>query len=293
MAYMDSLWADSFGGVVTDRGDGVLVRRFGDDCNHGQSNQSKNEVGQIANLAAMAIAAINTGAAIYTADKQYELAKRYSRIAKWWRDYYNSTYAPWENQELEEAKSLVPVDPIYDTAVGRAKTFARIQFNDLAARSIQCTGAHCTGLRGALLKDVLTSEASALSAAANLGYRNERAYVEARNDNDWAKKIAVVNRGRGLLAEHINFGVLSFGIFGDLGAQAAQAAGGAIGYLGYVWNRNETVYPTLYRGYTEQRSASTPEETSLVAANVPLSGVYFAEGSGVGYARGYKPAGGN
>lgn len=287
-------FTDAFGGTIRDRGDGVLVRGMRDDCNHGQTNESKDTIGRIAEAAAIAIAAINTGAAIYAADKQYDLAKQYSRIAKWWRDYYNNTYAPWEDKELEEAKTIIPVDPIYDTAIGRAKTFVRVQFNGLAARSIQCTGAHCTGLRGALLKDVLASEASALSAAANMGYRNERAYVEARNDDDWAKKISVVNRGRGLVAEHVNFGVLSFGIFGDLGAQAAQAAGGAIGYLGYTWNRNETVYPTLYRGYMErQQPAPTPAgPRSTATAGVTLSGVYFAESGGVGAARGYTPSGG-
>ncbi|MBQ3569528.1 MAG: hypothetical protein IJA20_02520, partial [Methanocorpusculum sp.] len=136
----------------------------GDGCKHGQSDSNKGAMGKIMEAAAIAVALLNTGAATYLATKQYEIAKDYLDIAKWWRNYYNSTYRPWEDKELEEAWALKEIDPIYDTIVGRTRTYGRLQFKGLAEKSIQCTSEYCTGLREALLKDVINSEATAMAA---------------------------------------------------------------------------------------------------------------------------------
>ena len=232
-------------------------------CNHGQTNSGKNLVGTIMNAAAVAVATINTLAAIEIADKQYDIAKQYLDIAKWWRNYYNSTYKPWEDKELEEAWALEKEPPLYDITVGRTRTYGRLQFKGLAEKSIQCTSEYCTGLREALLKDVLNSEATTLAALSNMGYRNERAYIEARDDVRWQRRVEVTNRGRDLVANNIQFAKLAFGIFGDLGKQAGLGAAGAVRYLGYSWNKNETQYPTLMRG---QATAQAPQEPTAAPA---------------------------
>lgn len=227
-------------------------------CRHGQTDSNKNLVNTIMEAAAVAVAGINTAAAIKMADWQYEIAKQYLDIAKWWRNYYNSAYKPWEDKELEEAWALEEEKPLYDIAVGRSRTYGRLQFKGLAEKSIQCTSEYCTGLREALLKDVLNSEATTLAALSGLGYRNERAFIEARNDVRWKRRTEVMNRGRDMMANNIQFSQLSFGIFGDLGKQAGKGAAGALRYLGYSWNKNETQYPTLMRGRTQQMMAPMP-----------------------------------
>lgn len=286
---------DLGGGGVTDYEVG-----FGA-CNTGQSDTGKNAIGTIMDAAAVAVAGINTAAAIKMADWQYDIAKQYLDISKWWRNYYNSTYRPWEDVELEEAKALELELPLYDTMVGRSRTYGRLQFKGMAERSAQCTSEYCTGLRGALIKDVMVSEATVLSELSNLGYRNERAYVEARNDVRWKRREETINRGRNLPAGNVQFMQLAYGIFGSLGKQAAMGASGAIGYLGYSWNRNETQFPTLYTGQvsTSQtaRTAPTPSTTAPVTSPAPVaapqapqgsyrSGVFFPADGSIGQAIG-------
>lgn len=255
----------------------------GSGCKHGQTNSNKFNIGSIMEAAAIAVALLNTGAATYLAAQQYEIAKDYLDIAKWWRNYYNSTYRPWEDQELEEAWALKEIDPIYDTIVGRTRTYGRLQFKGLAEKSIQCTSEYCTGLREALLKDVINSEATAMAALSNLGYRNERVYVEARNDVRWQRRMEVLNRGRDMIAQNIQFSKLAFGIFGDLGKQAGLGAAGAVRYLGYSWNKNETQYPTLQRGMQVVETVTTPAKP---APQQPVirSGIVWDPGSDVGRA---------
>ena len=202
------------------------------ECKAGISDSGKNILGAILNLAALGVAGINTAAAIDMATQQYEIADDYYDIAKWWRDYYYNAYAPVENQELWEAQSLPIEEPLYDMAVGRAKTRARLQFKGMATKAMQCTSEYCTGLRQAFLRDMVIAEATAVAASAALGYRNERAYVTARNDVRWKRQFETVQRGRGFVANNVQYANLAFGIFGDLGKQAGAGAAGAIKYLG-------------------------------------------------------------
>lgn len=212
--------------------------------------------------AAVAVATLNTAAAIQMADLQYEIAKSYLDISQGWRDHYNTYYKPVEDQELAEAWALSTTTPMYDIAVGRARSFVRISLRGRADQAIRCTSEYCTGLRGALLKDATNAEATALAAASNLGYRNERAYVVARDNVRWERRMQTIQRGRNLVANNVQYSSLAAGIFGDLGRQAGLGAGGAIRYLAYSNNREETLYPTTGIGMVDQQpmqmSATTP-----------------------------------
>ena len=122
-----------------------------------------------------------------------------------------------------------------------------------------------------------------MAALSNLGYRNERAYVEARNDVRWERRMETLNRGRDMIAQNIQFSKLAFGIFGDLGKQAGLGAAGAVRYLGYSWNKNETQYPTLARGIETVETVTTPARP---APQQPVirSGIVWDTNSDVGRA---------
>lgn len=254
-------------------------------CNHGQTDSGKNAIGTIMELAALAVAGINTAAAISMANQQYSIAKDYLDIAKWWRDYYNSVYKPWEDKELQEAWDYEEEEPEYDVTIGRTRTYAKIQFKGTDYQGIRCTSEYCTGLRAAMLKDALNAEATATAAMSNLGYNNEKAWVESRSDLRWKRILGVINRGRDMIAENVNFFNLAFNIFGDLTKQATLGAGGAIGFLGYSRNRRETMYPglasqtvvTKVQKREQQQPQSQPQPTRR-------SGVIFDPGSSVGRA---------
>lgn len=239
------------------------------ECNKGESDSGKANLGSIFNVLALAVAGYSTAAAISTAQQQYEIAKDYLEIAEWWRDYYNTVFAPWENIELEEVLALVDEEPEYDITIGRTRTAGRIRFKGMDYQAIRCTSEYCTGLRGALLKDAAVAEATAVAALSNLGWQNEKAWVEARNDLRWKKILAVINRGRDMIAENVRFSNLAFGIFGDLTKQAGDAASGAIGYLGYNLYRRETRYPALASQLVERAVPTRGVESAPVAATSP------------------------
>lgn len=244
-------------------------------CNpkRGQTDSNKSGSADILRAAAVAVAAINTAAAIKMADLQWEIAKDYLDIAKSWRNYYNNTYKPGEDQELAEAWALQPHPLHFETAIGRARATARFQFRDQLDRVIQGTSQYCVGLREALLKDMVNAEAQALAAISGLGQRNEQAHKDALDDVRWKKREQVLNRGRNMIADNITYSNMAAGIFGDLGAQAAKGAGGAMHYLGYTGTRRDTEYPTtLYMGQREQYAGMGYREPApSFAGNVTTS----------------------
>lgn len=242
------------------------------ECNRGITDTGKSTAAYILEAAAIAVAGINTAAAIRMANLQYEIAKQYLDIAQWWRNYYNTTYRPVEDTELQEAWALQKTDPLYDVAVGRARSYIRIALRGRGDKAIRCTSEYCTGLRGAFLKDAANEEATALAAASNLGYRNERAYVVARDNVRWERRAQVLQRGRNMVANNVQYSNLAAGIFGDLGRQAGMAAGGAVRYLAYETNRNDTLYPDTFIGQAQLPPVPVATPTPMMTASQEVSG---------------------
>ena len=209
--------------------------------------RGENDAGRSArailwDVAATALAILNTVTAARMAAKQMDLAKRYLSIAQGWHSWYNSNFVPLEDQELDEAMNLPKAVPYFDAAVGRARASARFALRGRVQTRIRTTSQYATGLRGARLKEELIGQALALTMAEALGRRNEQARVDALDDRRWKRREQVVNRGRNLMADNVRFGQLAMGIYGDLGRQAAEGAAGAMTWLGYSSARQNTVY---------------------------------------------------
>lgn len=216
----------------------------------------------VARAAAIAVAVVNTAAAIEIASDQESLAKDYLRIAKSQQNYYYEVYVPCEDKELEEACSAALYEKHNNIQIGRMKNSVRHQFAGVLDKDIQCSSRYCTGRMAAIIKDRLTSEAAALATAANLARRYEEDYAEAQDDLRWARRSQALARGRDMMAQAVSFSGFAYGLFGKLGDQAQKGAAGAMGYLGYASARNETVYPS--RRYEER------EEAPLLGTSYPL-----------------------
>lgn len=214
-------------------------------CNTGVTNTGKSLLGSIMQAAAIAVAVLNADAQRKMAKWQQEIAQDYLNIAKWYREFYNNTYRPGEDQELREAWAMEEYEPMYDVTIGRVRNYGRINMAGAASKAVRCTSPYCTGLRGAVLKDAKNVEATQLAAFSNMGYRIERAYMEAMNDVRWQRREQVLNRGRDMIAGNIKTSSLAAGIFGDLGQQAGAATGSALYYLGYNREKMDTSYPML------------------------------------------------
>lgn len=219
----------------------------------------------ILDAAAVASAAANAAQAIQLAQKEWDMAKRYWRITQNWMDYYQNSYAPVEDQEVREAMALTDESPIYETARGRARTVAWLQFREAFRSASRCTSKYCTGLRNDMLADLSSAQMDAVAMADGLGYRNERAYIETRSDERFKRQFETAKRGRNMTAESVSFAKAAANIYGNLFDQAWAGLTGAGQYLGYFLNRNETAYPNEFM---QGRASFQRKESSAGAVAV-------------------------
>lgn len=222
--------------------------RLDSQCNpkKGTNDEQKSYFGYLLTAAAIASAAYNAAKAIELATKEYQMALNYWTLANRWLNYYKDYFAPVEDQELFEARNIPVEQPLYDVARGRARVAAMMQFRDMTQKTMRCMSVYCTGLRQDMLMEISTAQADAVSLADGLGYRNERAYVENRNDIRFEKMFNTAKRGRDMVAENVSLAKSAANIYGDLYDQAWRGLTGAGQYLGYWGNRNQTHYPAEY-----------------------------------------------
>lgn len=251
------------------------------ECNaeHGSNDREHSIFADLITVAAVAAAACNTKKAIDIAEAEWKMAKKYWKIAKNWLDYYNDFYAPVEDQELEEAMALTEPEPEYEAARGRARIIAMMQFRGAVDRAVRCTSRYCTGLRNDMVAELVAANASAVALADGLGYRNERAYIEARDDERFQRQFATAKRGRNMIADNVSLAKATAGIYGDLWDQTWKGLEGAGTYLGYMQNRNPTAYPTTYVQQREQAYAKAHGQMNMNSTppnsgpQMPIGGV--------------------
>lgn len=225
-----------------------------DQCNsnRGTNDGERSLFGNILSAAAIVAAGYNAYKAYDIASQEWNMAKKYWRIAENWLDYYKDYYAPVEDQELDEALNLEAPEPHYDVTRGLARTSAWIEFKGQLRKTLRCTSRYCTGLRNDMLLRISQGQAQAVALADGLGYRNERAYIEARGDVRWERRLNTAKRGRDIIADVSAMGMASAGIYGSLLDQTWQGLQSAGMYLGYSGNRNPTHYPTTYLAGTAE-----------------------------------------
>lgn len=262
----------------------------GDGCcnqKRGVSDNGRSWFGNILAAASVAAAGYNAYKAYEIAEQEWRMAKKYWQIAKNWLDYYKDWFASVEDQELSEAMSIDKMELTPDnvlTARGRARVAAYLEYRGLLKSAIRCTSRYCAGLRADMLADLAAAQADAVSMADGLGYRNERAYVEARNDVRFEKMLNTAKRGRDMVADNVALTRNAAGIYGDMFEQTWAGLTGAGQYLGYWSSRNETQYPTSYvQGRADfqrrENSSAQPPQESPVVRNA-LSDLYIQRVAG-------------
>jgi hypothetical protein len=200
---------------------------------HGQTDAGRLSVGVIWQAAAAVLAAANAVASAAIADKQFDLARQYYRIARNWRDWYNQAFAPLEDAEADEVLAAGPAEAFYDTAAGRALALARTLYLGKIQAAQKCYSQYETGQRGHIIKKYLGEKHRVLEAGLALGWRNERARVDGLNERRWTRMIQAAQRGRDMMAQNVTAGQYAGKIYGDLARQAGSAAGGYMNFLGY------------------------------------------------------------
>lgn len=238
---------------------------------HGVTDSGRSWFADLLTAGAIGVATYDTIQAVKLAKKEKELADKYYQISKDWLNYYNDTFKEPEDEELNEASAIKYVEPEYDVARGRARAVAWAAFKGQLDKASRCLSRYCTGLRQQMLLDFAASQADALSLAEGMGYRNERAYVENRNDVLFERKLNVAKRGRNLLPDTTSLSKAAAGIYGDLWNQSWDAIGDASYFLGYDLAMRNTKFPEHYiTGYgeynlpTQQQAHSVAEGESVL-----------------------------
>ena len=210
----------------------------------GVTDSDRISFGDILSAAALLAAGYSIYKAYDIAYAEWEMAKKYWQLAENWLQYYKDYFAPVEDQEIEEALALEYVEPAYEIARGRARTLAWLEFRGKLRESMHCTSRYVTGLRNDMLTRIARAQADAVAMADGLGYRNERAYTETRNDVIFDRKLNTAKRGRDIIADTVSVTAAAAGIYGDLFDQAWAGLEGAGKYLGYRSQRIQPAYPS-------------------------------------------------
>lgn len=230
-------------------------------CNakDGLNDWSRNIFGGVLTAASIIAAAHNADVAFRIAQKEWNIAKKYWHISNNWINYYKDVYAPLENVELREATKLKSEKPLYDVARGRARAAAWMAFKNADKKSVKCTSKYCTGRRQEIFTTLAAAQADALAMCDALGYRNERAYIEARDDVRFQRQYETVKRGRNIVADAPSFGEASAGIYGKIVDQAWEGLKGAGTFLGYTLNRDTPEYPNIRYERIQQVQQPMPD----------------------------------
>ncbi|RQH06621.1 hypothetical protein [Paraburkholderia dinghuensis] len=221
----------------------------------------------IAQLAATAVAVINTLAALEMSAREYQIANGYYNLALQLRNYWNNTFVPCETAAVAYACSQPLYQPLYNETAGRYIASVKQQFADALNNVVNCANRFCTGLTQSMIKDITIAEAQAIGDAQNYAYRYEEAREEAMDDRRWARIMNALGLGRNLLGDAASYAKTAAGLYGLLGQQAGAGAAGALYALGYERNRNQTVYPT------RPQSSWTPNPVSSMQTTSDQGGV--------------------
>lgn len=206
-------------------------------------NSARTIFGALLSAASVAAAAYNSYRAVQIAMQEYELATKYWYLADAWLNIYKEMYAPAEDVFVNEASNLEEEEPEYEAARGRARVSALIHLKGHVRPQLLATSRYCSGKREDLITNFAGGVAAAIAVADGLGYRNERAKIEARNEVRFKKMLAAAKLGRNIIANNVSLAGSVAGIYGDLADQAWAGITGAGYALGYLTNRHETGMP--------------------------------------------------
>lgn len=240
-------------------------------ADHGRTSQQNDWIANLLKGIAIAAAGYNAYKAFDIAKAEWKMAKRYWDLSKKWLDYYKNYFAPVEDQELAEAMNQPKEKDIYVTARGRARAVAWMSFKNKLDSALRCSSRYCTGLREDMLMELSAAQANAVALADGLGYRNERAYLEARDDVRFKRMLETAKRGRDMVADNVSLAKTTAGIYGDLYDQAWNGLKGAGAYIGYIDNRNATAYPNTFlgkQGYGDGRAKFVPSASRMYSPGV-------------------------
>lgn len=197
-------------------------------------------------VAGLAIAVANGIAQSEIADKQQDLADKWYSQAKFKWDRFAGRYMPLEIKLLNEVSS-VPIRNIDCAgAHDRAEASVNTAYASTAIYMKQQAKKLCLCLDPSLLSAVNQKQNMMLVDTENFNLTDERWFTDYKNDQRWNRRSNVLNLGRNLNSESMQYGKIANALYGQIGQQLDRAAGGLMQAVGYYGARNDTYYSTTY-----------------------------------------------
>lgn len=207
--------------------------------------------------AEVAVASINTAAAIYIADKQLDIAQQAQDISNKLNDHMCENYYPCEIKLLNEVCNAPEPEIEYDEQAGRFATTARLQYAKAREELSKRFSRFCCGNQMRLMKDLAIAEAQGVTDTINYGYRVAEQRKQALDDLRCNKMFQALGMGRGLAGQALSYAGAAGSILSSLGTQASAAASSAFEAIGYRQRANAA---TQGLSYTPQSNQFTPTQ---------------------------------
>ena len=231
-----------------------------------QTDAGTIEAATWAKLAAITVAAINTAAAIEIAEKQYDIAKAYYKLAQ--KDWQRSKdiYQPCERALVNAACAASPYEADYDKLSNLATTTVSQVFGTVDLGSYT----PCHTYDKSSYKRVALAQAMLYNDTSNFAYRAEEYRTISRDDVRWSRRENALNLGVGIMAQASSAASAASSAFGDVGTLVGNAATGAVEALGYFNNRNTTQYPSSKVNENTVKIGSAIAAGSQVNLSTPM-----------------------
>ncbi|MBD5584552.1 MAG: hypothetical protein HDQ88_05675 [Clostridia bacterium] len=180
------------------------------------------------------------------ADKQEDLARGYYEQAKYKWNRFSGKYRPLEESILWEASST-PVRSM-DCADDRARAQGAVNpsFDYIDKYLASQAKAYRLCPDSTTVRQLAFARNLTLVDTENYNLRDDEWFTDFKNDQRWNRRSNILNLGRNLSSQAMQYGDVARRLMGDVGKIADRAAGSVSQALGYYGSRFDTVYPTSY-----------------------------------------------
>lgn len=196
--------------------------------------------------AQLAISILNALIQGQISDLQQDLADGYYQQAKYKWDRFSGKYMPLEKDILWEA-SNTPVremDCIDDRS--RAESAVNPAFDYIGDYMRDVAKGYRLCMDSTMVRQLEYSRNLLLVDTENYNLRDDQWFTDFKNDQRWSRRSNILNLGRNLGAQALQYGDVARKLLGDVSNIANKAFGTISQALGYYGTRFDTFYPTSY-----------------------------------------------
>ena len=182
--------------------------------------------------------------------KQQDLAEGYYDLAKFKWDRFAEKYIPLEKKLLNE----VSTEPIKELDCDDDRQRAAAATNNAFPQLSTWLSQKAKALRVCIDKSVVNlmehNRALVLADTVNYNLLDDQWFVDYSNDKRWNRRNTVLNLGRGLASNALQYGDVARTMLGALSNEIDTAAGSLMQAAGYYGSRINPSYPTSFLGQT-------------------------------------------